>query len=278
MMRYMLAIFLLFLTGCGAYVSGTMYQTTLEYTPVNLKGWELHTPEKHMWTERNKTYLPQYFSEEDAGSLGWPARFNYFYAKYAGEQDTQLVLWVRLTGAFEVWQDIASYWLDSEREAPLQNNANSCNKKCFGVEISTNAVNMDFDTHGVFIMKGDETISSELIALNKGFLCKDTAYLNHDIYNLADPKTIALMKPNASSRVIVILPSGEGISKEKNFTYPSFGFKFPLNCRDIENTTLVISGFTYKGKPIPPLKVRLNYTDLSQVPGYEGPPATQQAQ
>ena len=26
------------------------------------------------------------------------------------------------------------------------------------------------------------------------------------------------------------------------------------------------------------LKVRLNYTDLSQVPGYEGPPATQQAQ
>ena len=264
MMRYMLAIFLLFLTGCGAYVSGTMHQTTLEYTPVNLKGWELLTPEKHMWTERNKTYLPQYFSEEDAGSLGWSARSNYFYAKYAGEQDTQLALWVRLTGAFEVWQGIASYYFDSEREAPLQNNANSCNKKCFGVEISTNAVDMNFDTLGVVMMKGDNVIRGDLAALNKGYLCKDTVYLNHDNYRLSDPKTIALMQFKRYPKDAL--------------SYPSFGFKFPLNCWDIENTTLVISGFTYKGKPIPPLKVRLNYTDLSQVPGYEGPPATQQAQ
>ena len=61
-------------------------------------------------------------------------------------------------------------------------------------------------------------------------------------------------------------------------SYPSFGFKFPLNCWDIENTTFVISGFTYKGKPIPPLKVRLNYTTCSCA-GLRRPTGdTQQAQ
>ena len=113
-------------------------------------------------------------------------------------------------------------------------------------------------------MKDTEIIRGDLIALNKGFLCKDPGLLNQGIYNLSDPKTIALMQFKRYPKDAL--------------SYPSFGFKFPLDCWDIENTTLVISGFTYNGKPIPPLRVRLNYTDLSQVPGYEGPPATQQAQ
>ena len=114
------------------------------------------------------------------------------------------------------------------------------------------------------MMKGDNVIRGDLAALNKGYLCKDTVYLNHDNYRLSDPKTIALMQFKRYPKDAL--------------SYPSFGFKFPLDCWDIENTVLVISGFTYNGKSIPPLKVRLNYTNLSQVPGYEGPPATQQAQ
>ena len=42
-------------------------------------------------------------------------------------------------------------------------------RKCFGVEISTNAVDMNFDTLGV-MMKGDNVIRGDLAALNKGYL------------------------------------------------------------------------------------------------------------
>ena len=88
-------------------------------------------------------------------------------------------------------------------------------------------------------------------------------YHQHGIYNLADHKTIAIMQTKISTG-------------EKPLTYPCFGFKFALSCKDIEDTTLTISGFSYKGKPIPPLKVRMNYMNLSQVPNYEGPAEAQQ--
>lgn len=259
------AIMLLILAGCGPYMNGTDYLPALEYTPVSSNGWGIFIPPQN--TRRTKydiSYLPQFFPVDDKNGLIWGGWFNYFYAKYANDSNAPLALWVRFPHVFGTWKTTGGdFWGNRVESAPT-NNVELCNKKCFGVEISTNAVDMDFDTRGVFLMKDTEIIRGDLIALNKGFLCKDPGLLNHGTYNLSDPKTIALMQFKRYPKDAL--------------AYPSFGFKFPLDCWDIENTTLVISGFTYKGKPIPPLKVRLNYTDLSQVPGYEGPPATQQAQ
>ena len=259
------AIMLLILAGCGPYMNGTDYLPTLEYTPVSSNSWGIFIPPKN--TQRTKydiSYLPQFFPADDKNGLIWGGWFNYFYAKYANDSNAPLALWVRFPHVFGTWKTTGGdFWGNRVESAPT-NNVELCNKKCFGVEISTNAVDMDFDTRGVFLMKDTEIIRGDLIALNKCFLCKDPGLLDKGIYNLSDPKTIALMQFKRYPK--------------DSLSYPSFGFKFPLDCWDIENTVLVISGFTYKGKPIPPLKVRLNYTDLSQVPGYEGPPATQQAQ
>ena len=259
------AIMLLILAGCGPYMNGTDYLPTLEYTPVSSNSWGIFIPPKN--TQRTKydiSYLPQFFPADDKNGLIWGGWFNYFYAKYANDSNAPLALWVRFPHVFGTWKTTGGdFWGNRVESAPT-NNVELCNKKCFGVEISTNAVDMDFDTRGVFLMKDTEIIRGDLIALNKGFLCKDPGLLDKGIYNLSDPKTIALMQFKRYPKDAL--------------SYPSFGFKFSLDCWDIENTVLVISGFTYKGKPIPPLKVRLNYTNLSQVPGYEGPPATQQAQ
>ena len=265
MMRYILSMLLLLLMGCGNYMTGTDYFASLEYTPVKPYEWELSTPPKGIWRSEYyyKSYLPQYFPDNDKPGLQWGAKFNYFYAQYSGS-NVPLALWVRFPLVLGAWKMTGADFFGNRVESAPTNKAELCKKKCFGVEISTNAVDMDFDTRGVFLMKDTEIIRGDLIALNKGFLCKDPGLLNQGIYNLSDPKTIALMQFKRYPKDAL--------------SYPSFGFKFPLDCWDIENTTLVISGFTYKGKPIPPLKVRLNYTNLSQVPGYEGPPATQQAQ
>lgn len=266
MRNILAAIILLISSGCGPYMSNTDYISKLQYNPISLNGWKFFAPEGNVWKSRKsyKSYLPQYFPDHDKDGVLWEAQFNYFYAAYDGEFDIPLALWVRLPHVFVTWKSTGADFFGNRVESAPTNKAELCKKKCFGVEISTNAVDMDFDTRGVFLMKDTEIIRGDLIALNKGFLCKDPGLLNQGIYNLSDPKTIALMQFKRYPKDAL--------------SYPSFGFKFPLDCWDIENTTLVISGFTYNGKPIPPLKVRLNYTDLSQVPGYEGPPATQQAQ
>ena len=261
------AIILLISSGCGPYMNGTDYLAVLEYTPISANDWKIFTPEKNVWNSKYqyKSYLPHYFPNADRNGLQWGSKFNYFYAIYASAPNTPLALWVRLPYALGAWKSTGGdFWGNRVESAPTSHAQYLCKRKCFGVEISTNAVDMNFDTQGVFMMKGDNVIRGDLAALNKGYLCKDTVYLNHDNYRLSDPKTIALMQFKRYPKDAL--------------SYPSFGFKFPLDCWDIENTVLVISGFTYKGKPIPPLKVRLNYTGLSQVPGYEGPPATQQAQ
>ena len=267
MRNILAAIILLISSGCGPYMNGTDYLAVLEYTPISANGWKIFTPEKNVWNSKYqyKSYLPQYFPNADRNGLQWGSEFNYFYAAYTSDSNPPLALWVRLPYALGAWKSTGGdFWGNRVESAPTSHAQYLCKRKCFGVEISTNAVDMNFDTQGVFMMKGDNVIRGDLAALNKGYLCKDTVYLNHDNYRLSDPKTIALMQFKRYPKDAL--------------AYPSFGFKFPLDCWDIENTTLVISGFTYKGKPIPPLKVRLNYTDLSQVPGYEGPPATQQAQ
>ena len=173
------AIMLLILAGCGPYMNGTDYLPTLEYTPVSSNSWGIFIPPKN--TQRTKydiSYLPQFFPADDKNGLIWGGWFNYFYAKYANDSNAPLALWVRFPHVFGTWKTTGGdFWGNRVESAPT-NNVELCNKKCFGVEISTNAVDMDFDTRGVFLMKDTEIIRGDLIALNKGFLCKDPGLLD----------------------------------------------------------------------------------------------------
>ena len=270
MHRALLLTFFL-LAGCGAM--GVLYHynqyiSTLIYSKLNSDDWEIMTPNENIWrSQYYKSYLQQYFPDEDKGTITWSSKdYNFFYAKYAGEPNATLALWVIVDAGLQVSKGTRVDFIDGSPIETIMDNADWCKtRKCSGIDIFTNVVDMDFNTQGVFLLKDKKVIHCDLISRNKGALCKDTVYYPHGTYNLADPRTTVLMQTRVSTG-------------QKPLNYPCFGFKFALSCRDIENTILVISGFTYKGKPIPPLKVRLNYTDLSQVPGYEGPPATQQAQ
>lgn len=270
MMRYIFILITLLLTGCGAHAVLSyhhQYISTLEYTIESNSKWEIFTPGNTWRAESYKSYLPQYFPDDDRGLISWGSKnYNFFYAKYPVEQNVDLALWVVINGGFQVDKGERVDFVDGSPRVTIWGNTDFCkNNKCSGVDIFTNSIDINFNTHDISLTKGNEKINLDLILRNKGALCKNTVYYPHGTYNLADPRTIALMQTRISTG-------------QKPLKYPCFGFKFSLSCRDIENTVLVISGFSYKGKPIPPLKVRLNYTDLSQVPGYEGPPATQQAQ
>ena len=259
MYKSLIAIVLLIVAGCAPYMNGTDYLAVLEYTQISTNDWKIFTPVKNVWQSKYKykSFLPQYFPDTDKDGLQWDAVFNYFYAIYTNNSNQTLALWVRFPAALGAWKTTGGdFWGNRVESAPTSHAPSLCKNKCFGVEISTNAVDIDFDTQGVFVMKGNKAIRGDLISLNKGFLCKDTVYMNHGTYNLSNPQTISLMQFKRYPK--------------DNLAYPSFGFKFPLDCCDVENTYLVISGFTYKGKPIPPLKVRMNYMNLSQVPNHEG--------
>ena len=254
MHKSLIAAVLLIVAGCAPYMNGTDYLATLEYTQISTNDWKIFTPEKNVWQSeyKYKSFLPQYFPVTDKDGLQWGAIFNYFYATYASDSNPPLALWVRFPAALGAWKSTGGDFFGNRVESAPTNTAPSlCKNKCFGVEISTNAVDIDFDTQGVFVMKGNKAIRGDLISLNKGYLCKDTIYMNHGTYNLSEPQTISLMQFKRHP-------------KDK-LAYPSFGFKFPLDCWDVENTELVITGFTYKGKPIPPLKVHLSYTALPQI-------------
>lgn len=265
-MRYLFLVLLL--TGCGAPAVLSyhrQYTSTLGYTTEN-SPWEIMAPDRDTWrSQYYKSYLPQYFPDDDKCLITWGStNYNFFYAKYRVEQDVELALWVVVDGGFQLNKGERADFIDGTPQITIWGNTDFCkHNKCAGIDIFTNAVDIDFNTRDVSLIKGNNKINLDLISRNKGALCKDTVYHQHGIYNLADHKTIAIMQTKISTG-------------EKPLTYPCFGFKFALSCKDIEDTTLTISGFSYKGKPIPPLKVRMNYMNLSQVPNYEGPAEAQQ--
>ena len=179
MRNILAAIILLISSGCGPYMNGTDYLAVLEYTPISANGWKIFTPEKNVWNSKYqyKSYLPQYFPNADRNGLQWGSEFNYFYAAYTSDSNPPLALWVRLPYALGAWKSTGGdFWGNRVESAPTSHAQYLCKRKCFGVEISTNAVDMNFDTLGVVMMKGDNVIRGDLAALNKGYLCKDTVY------------------------------------------------------------------------------------------------------
>lgn len=45
-------------------------------------------------------------------------------------------------------------------------------------------------------------------------------------------------------------------SDAKSFNHPTFTYRFNITCADLKNSTFIIDGLYYKGKQIPPLRVR----------------------
>jgi len=51
-------------------------------------------------------------------------------------------------------------------------------------------------------------------------------------------------------------------------TFFSFKYPFPFICGELEDTVLIIDGFSANGKPLEPLTIKLNYIDPTKVPFY----------
>lgn len=262
-MRIICSFFVvLILSGCGAagiLYHRNYYKSTLIISEDKSTSWEIIAPDLNEWrTTSIIKGAPEYFLQKKViNHMLYSDMYNFFFAKYKSE-NFDFDLFVRIVGALQMKKGEAVNIVDGRYSDIVQANSEQCeNSFGIGVEVSARNVNLNFNTNDVLFVKNGEKIYGNLISLSEGYLRRDTVYLQHGTYNLEDPQTIAQMQHRAS--------------RKDPRPYPTFGFKFPMSCRDIENSVLVIGGFTYKGKDLPPLRVRLRYEDLSKVPEYMGP-------
>jgi hypothetical protein len=129
------------------------------------------------------------------------------------------------------------------------------------VFISTNTADVDFDASAVHFVVDGRIIDGE----EREETETSWRSLDHAVYNLASGEVVARKQAYNPFREF-----------RGPIPYPTFFFKFPIECREYENAVFVMDGFSRRGKRLPPLRVRLNYDTFMLVPAYVGPPPAKQ--
>lgn len=260
-MKYILCFTVyLCLTACGVHFSGHNERSaSLCYSIENSEGWSLFQHARGEWKSRSYLpYLQQYFSVSNMIDIDRGLTRNTFLAEYA-LSGTKVIVYVA-TGGYEPYQGVATDFFDNVLFKNSYDNSEICKKlQVERITVAFNAVDVEFKSDSVKFKRNGKIIQGEeIVSYFNGALVKAETYPS-GIYNLATLKDVRRFEPTDA---------------DKNFNHPTFTYRFNMTCADLENSIFIIDGLYYKGKQIPPLRVRLNYYDFSKVPQYEGEPST----
>ena len=254
-------LLLLSLSGCCAIQRGIGFTPTyvapsLTMELVESNGWILHTPTEQ-WIRRGQMeLLPQYFPNKalayGSGIFSILSQ-NYFGATYTLNESEELALAVAFPRAFHIHKTV--YGTGQCAQDSFADNSKSCiNWQYQQIIVALNCADVHFDNTSVYLrtkrmkISGKEAKDHPYYA-NKGEIITPTKY-NPSLKEVIDAKQ----------------PSGK-----RGLDYSTFYFLFEnMTCTDLENAIFVVDGLYHQGKQLPPLKVRLNYLDFSQVPEYVG--------
>lgn len=233
--------------------------TALHGELVEDNGWVLHTPPKGWMSRWTMELLPEYFNGRfPVDPFDTP---NHFGAVYSLVTNQQLALTVGSDTFFYLSKktrgggDCIKEWEGSK--------ATRCRTyKDQVINISINNVNVTFDNTSVFfIVNGKKIRGQEMVTR----FYKTSDRLTQATYNIS-----LIDAPNTMSEGTKLLNSHIRFKD-----YSTFYFLFEdMTCTDLENAIFVVDGLYHQGKQLPPLKVRLNYLDFSQVPEYTGEKAS----
>jgi hypothetical protein len=281
-----------------------MFTPSLYYTLTEENGWRLGQPQEGEWWRGDK------FTKNTEGKTDWrkfgraypelPGKYfpyedldafthghdisNFFYASYPLDAATNIALWVDLPDAFWIAKVLPTrLFTGNIVEEYIYNSEKRCLRegKSADVIVTFNAVNVDFDSASLYLVQDGQNIYGDEIPLPYLKIRWEDRQKNNykyksDVHNLLSPVTIKNRQPYYP-RYIIRDVRGLTVVPPPFQNYPTFYYHFDVTCADFENIILVLGGLYYQGKRLPPLKVRMNYTDFSRVPRYVGPNAPARA-
>jgi hypothetical protein len=122
-------------------------------------------------------------------------------------------------------------------------NLRACLERAYSrVVLIFSAAEADFDNTRTFLILSD---SNKVYGHDPGVRRKVD-----NIYSLADTTALQGRYPPEAYAGLPSAEEGQAL----------FVLNFPLNCKDYKNSLLVLDGLSYKGAPLPPLRLRLNYS------------------
>lgn len=255
-------LLLLLLTGCGVKLSSTTYYTpSIHFDLEENDGWLISQHEKGVWFPRSRLANGQHlFSSDDMWLIDNASTIDSFIASYKND-NMNISVYVVFKSAFGTrkfsGRDILHNVVSTDYYTPSW--CSSINKQ--RIIVSFSPVDVDFDSSSVAMQKNKTILHGEEIASYQRGIISGAESFPPQTYNLSLIGDIKRLQP--------ILVGSDA----KSFNHPTFTYRFNMTCADLENSTFIIDGLYYKGKQIPPLRVRLNYYDFSKVPQYEGEPS-----
>jgi hypothetical protein len=176
----------------------------------------------------------------------------------------ELALYVVFDGVFHVDKFVFnSFWGTYEGEKFGEYTPHGCMQhRIHRVSVAFNAADVDFDSNSLYYIINGQKIQGAEVDAGKYVLAQQTARYEPGRYNLAAAKNIQRLQPDPHHLM----------------NLPTFMYRFPLACTDLENAVLVIDGLYHKGERLPPLKVQMNYIDFAKVPKYTGAAPVQAVQ
>jgi hypothetical protein len=259
---FIIILVVLCVSGCGLHAaSHSEYSSAFNYSLDQNSGWRVFQHKKNDWGGASSlNYFKDNFSTHDMWIIDRRGTRNTFFAEYQSI-DAHVIVYVATDGYAPrkgVASDIGGNVLYEVMTEDPGDLCKICNVE--RVTVAFNAVAVDFDSSSVkFEVNGIPQNGEEIVSYFNGKLATATTY-PHDTYNLTTLKGKTRFEPVV----------GSARDKER-FNHPTFTYRFHMTCQEMENSVFVLDGLAYKGKQIPPLRVRLNYYEPSKVPAYVGP-------
>ena len=254
-MRYILLLVVTCaIAGCGGRTFGypyTYYRHNLRYEQVVENGWKIIPPPWPGWflSGWTKESLPEYFPKATLNKVVNYHHRDYFYATYIFDNGIELATWIKFVGNFRIDKIKNVAYIGWNEETFVDNEDECSTYKTRFVILGFNPVDVDFDNTSVYYIKANGEKAQGTEEHNLPYI-KQT--YPPATYNLASPATI---------RERQAYLKGSGF-----LDHATFKFRFPMSCADLENAVFVVDGLYRHGKRLPPLRVRINYVDFSQVP------------
>ncbi|MDR2695166.1 MAG: hypothetical protein LBC79_02140 [Deltaproteobacteria bacterium] len=279
MRHALLLIFsLALLSGCSkesqdyfipCYKTATYYVSTLDFEQAEKNAWAIIAPRAGHYREWNffrgarndNALLPRHFPSQDVRTYPLSARANFFYATYP-LADRELAVFISMVGPPRGYKNTCIGWRGKVVGEDHFLTDTCAHSKLMAATASFSAADVDFDTASLYLVRNGEKTAGTLI------MCKEAMFVDiqkrdHNTYHLASAATINAMQFHEEKY--------SWRHRAAFYNYPTFHYIFELTCTDLEGAVLVIDGLYHKGERLAPLKVRLNYADLSKVPQYIGP-------